>query len=38
MTTLATLFDAVSTPENYIATFRDGEIFIELARSEAANL
>ena len=36
MTTLATLFDAVCAPENYIATFRDGEIFIELAGSEAA--
>jgi hypothetical protein len=36
MTTLATLFAAVSAPENYIATFRDGEMFIELAGSEAA--
>jgi hypothetical protein len=36
MTTLGTLLAALSAPENYFATLRDGEIFIELAGSVAA--
>lgn len=29
MTTLAIIFDAVASPDSYIATWRNGEIYIE---------
>ena len=31
MTILTAIFDAVSAPESYVATWRDGEIYIEPA-------
>ena len=34
MNTLAMIFDAVASPDSYVATWRNGEVYIELMRSD----